>query len=292
MTRFVAFFAMLALSIGCTQGFECVDRRSEPMCQNYLDGARFIDSGPIDAGPVDAPTSDAHMGCGGPCTGTRSHCDVASDTCVECLAAADCTSASASMCNASHACVACTTNADCSHLTATSVCSVGTCVACTVTDETSCGANSCDPTTHTCTTTPRASVTTCRACVADSECMSAMDRCVPMQFMGANHGSYCLRQSSAGCMQPYTGPTPARPSTSGAAAAVYCGVNEAATTCEAVQSLIANTSCTMPSDCGAAGLNDGRCETVNFVPNHCTYSCTIAAQCPGSVSCGAGYCGS
>ncbi len=310
-----------ALVNTCAEGyvFDATGQHCVP-----LDGAVSPDAGGDagrdggqDAG-LDAPRIDAHVPCGGSCGGGTPHCLLANETCVACLldgdctggaatrceptthacvaclGASDCASATASRCDTtSHACAACAVNADCAHLAGTGVCEAGTCVVCSVTDETACGANSCDPATHACTTTPRGSVTTCRACRADSECASAMERCVPMQFMGASHGSYCLRQGAVGCMRPYTVPTPARVTASGAAAAAYCGVDEDATTCEAVQALTSDTACTAPGDCGASGLADGRCETVNLVANRCTYSCGLSSQCPSGANCGAGgYCGS
>ena len=328
VTRSILVGLGLAL-VGCSPGLiaTCADGYMFDMTNQHCipaDGGGPRDVGPVDApgadapidAPLDSPRIDAHVLCNGSCTGATphclastetcvacrddgdcsaatSHCEPTGHTCVACLGAADCPSPAASVCSASHACAPCTTNADCTHLTGTGVCDAGTCVACTPTDESACGANSCNPTTRACTTTPRMSVTTCHACVADSECASAMERCVPMQFMGASHGSYCLRQFSAGCMRPYTVPTTARASTSGAAAAMYCGVDETVTSCEAVQSLRDDVSCTVPADCGATGIDDGLCQTVNGVANKCTYACDAASRCPSSFTCGgAGYCGS
>jgi hypothetical protein len=95
-------------------------------------------------------------------------------------------------------------------------------------------------------------------------------------------------------MFPYGIPTPARISLSGAPAEVYCGLDEARTTCEALLELLAGSACTGDEDCGAAGLMDGRCETVNFVANRCTYSCIAASGCPEGFMCPARpdtYCG-
>jgi hypothetical protein len=228
------------------------------------------------------------------CTG-GSHCEATSQTCVACLDSTQCTTAAGARCDTSaHTCAACVDSTDCAHLTATPICgSGGTCVQCTASNETACGANSCNPTTSTCTTTPRTTIATCHACVADSECMTAMDRCVPMQFMGASHGSYCLHPVSAGCTRPFTVTSTARASTSGVAAEPYCGVEETVTTCEAVLALVADTACTTAADCGAGSLDDGRCVTVSGVMNRCTYSCGGAVQCPLGFMCGAmGYCGS
>ena len=139
-------------------------------------------------------------------------------------------------------------DADCTHLTGTTVCDdtgvAGVCGECNAGNETACSANSCDPATFECTTTPRTSVRRCGACVADSECMNADDRCVPMDFMGAAHGSYCLKQADTGCAAPFTTPTASVVSTSGAVAEIYCGIDQVGTTCEAVLDLQDDSPCT------------------------------------------------
>jgi hypothetical protein len=259
--------------VGCTAGTDCGG--TTPICDT---------------------ATHTCVGCAGPADCLASHrvCDTTSHTCVACLGDTDCGTTAAARCDvASHACVPCTASTNCAHETTTPVCGAGgACVQCTAADETACGANSCNPTTSTCTTTPRTTVATCHACVADSECMTAMDRCVPMQFMGASHGSYCLHPLSAGCARPFTVITSARASTSGAPAATYCGVDETVTTCEAVTALLTDTTCTVPADCGATGIDDGRCATVSGLAGRCTYSCAAAAQCPSGFTCGGGYCGS
>jgi hypothetical protein len=108
-------------------------------------------------------------------------------------------------------------------------------------------------------------------------------------------GGYCLKLVSTGCEAPYKIPTPSRASLSGAAAAKYCGINEAVTTCEAVLALTKSATCTLDDECGAAGLDDGRCETVGVDANHCTYSCSSDVTCPSDFPCGTTsgnkYCG-
>jgi len=62
-----------------------------------------------------------------------------------------------------------------------------------------------------------------------------------------------------------------------------------------VLDLLAAKPCTLADDCGVAGLDDARCETVNLAANRCTYDCDLSNQCPNSVSCGSSddnnYCG-
>lgn len=278
------------------------------MCVALDGGLDGGSDGGSDAGPC------------GVCSGATPLCDAATGACVACLEAsdcaapdracvegacvgcddaADCSEASASRCDgASNACAGCLSDADCTHLTGTPVCdeASATCAACTPdTEASACGPDSCDPATLTCTDTPRASVLSCGACRSDSECRNPNERCVPMRFGGMDReGGYCLRELDAGCMRPFGTPTEARESLSGAPAEVYCGLDEATTTCEALGALLDGTDCSADEDCGAAGLMDGRCETVNFVANRCTYSCIAASGCPEGFMCPARpdtYCG-
>lgn len=297
------------LVVGCPTTSTCVD--------GYLWSPGDGRCVPADGGIGDAPGLDApndvatDAGPCGVCSGTTPLCDEVSGNCVECLGTgdcggstpacvmgscvacddnADCTSPTASTCDTTaNTCGGCEADADCTHLSATPVCNEAsnTCVACTAdTEAARCGANSCNPATFACTSTPRTSVTTCGACVSDTECRNADERCVPMEFMGAARtGGYCLKQLDTGCAQPFTTPTPARASLSGAAAEVYCGLVETVTTCEAVLALINNDGCTTDDDCGAPGLADGRCELVNGVANKCTYGCTAASQCESGFMC-------
>jgi hypothetical protein len=292
-----ALCGLIATIVGC------------PGPPDLLDGGR--DGGIGDAPGLDAPNVATDAGPCGVCSGTTPLCDEVSGNCVECLGTgdcggstpacvmgscvacddnADCTSPTASTCDTTaNTCGGCEADADCTHLSATPVCNEAsnTCVACTAdTEAARCGANSCNPATFACTSTPRTSVTTCGACVSDTECRNADERCVPMEFMGAARtGGYCLKQLDTGCAQPFTTPTPARASLSGAAAEVYCGLVETVTTCEAVLALINNDGCTTDDDCGAPGLADGRCELVNGVANKCTYGCTAASQCESGFMC-------
>lgn len=303
--------ALAVLLAGCPTIIECED-------DEHYDGTRCV---PYDSGmPGDAP-GDAGAGdvpCGG-CTAPLV-CDTATGECEECLGDdasscgvggnacvdntcvacdgnEDCTEVEASLCTAGNECTGCGGDDDCTHLTATPVCdeASNTCVACTIdTEAARCGANSCDPARGMCTTTPRTSVGPCEACVADSECIVAGNRCVPMEFMGtARAGGYCLAPVAGGCTRPFGVPTPARASLSGATAEAYCGISEGVTTCEAVLDLVDDAECTNSDACGVAGLDDGRCETVNGFAGRCTYTCSLSNNCPTGAACPGtdSYCG-
>jgi len=245
----------------------------------------------------------------GNCGGATPLCDTAKNTCVECLSSADCTQATASTCIAGK-CEPCSSNADCSHMTGKGICKTsslsdgdagidasvqagagdGECVQCTVENETPCNGKSCNPTTNTCTTTPKNSVDVCHPCVADSECFDdsaasvhPSTRCVQMTFKGTAHGTvgYCLQRVSAGCGSPYSVSFPAT-SLSGAGSEPYCGINQNATTCEAVLDLINTKTCSADTDCG--GGQGGLCKAISVIApaNRCTIPCDSAAQCLAS----------
>jgi len=124
---------------------------------------------------------------------------------------------------------------------------------------------------------------------------TATARCVPMTFKGASHGNYCLQRyspvSSVGCGRPYLLLSDAITSVSGAAAETYCGVNEGATTCEAVLDLFGNTPCSTDNNCGQG--SGGLCKTVGGTPNRCTIPCSLGSECPSVLACSStsnGYC--
>ncbi len=256
-----------------------------------------------------APVCSAGGVCG-PCTGPADcaaypdalvcgDSGAADGTCVACAGDSDCTDADAGKCDTTtNTCVPCDDSDQCTEDGA-GICDMsgesGLCVECTIdTEETACGLFSCNPATNECTETERGDVTRCGACVADSECGLPDDRCVPMNFMGTPRATgYCLKQFDTGCVRPHSVPTDARASLSGAAAETYCGVLEASVTCEAVQDLIDDTACGSDDECGAEGLEDGRCETVNGTAERCTYDCTGASECTGATMCGAAgrFCG-
>lgn len=222
----------------------------------------------------------------GNCSGNTPLCDTIKNACVQCKANTDCTSATASLCS-NGTCSPCTQDADCSQISGKNACATGACVQCTPSNESACNGNSCNPKTNTCTSTPVNSVTKCHSCVADSECIggnagdggTVTARCVQLTFNGNPHGNYCLQRVASGCASPYTVPINIK-SSSGAASDDYCAINQAATTCEAVQDLIASKTCSGDVDCGSGA--GGLCKTVGVLSNRCTIPCDSAAQCLAS----------
>lgn len=237
------------------------------------------------------------------CGGTTPFCDSAAQNCVECLQNEDCTDAEAARCS-NGTCSACSTKSHCRHIEGANVCDDETCVECTVVDETACGANSCDPATARCTTTPRGSVGLCQRCVADSECSGGDravpdTRCVPLEFeRSALPGGYCLRRFSAAsaCPRPFSQMAQQVESLSGAAQEHYCGLDTQVTRCEAVLDLVnaarcpngEDSACGCPRDaagnCTGSGTG-GLCRTVDGVANSCTYACGTVSDCPSGKSC-------
>ena len=182
--------------------------------------------------------------------------------------------------------------------------SEGQCVQCTVEDETPCNGKSCNPATNTCTTTVKGSRKTCNSCLADSECgtnagvVDPNSRCVPMTFNGTAHGTggYCLQIATlVNCTQPYK--VTFRATSLTGVSGTYCGLNQTATTCEALLDLFNSKTCTLSSNCG--GGQGGLCEdfsTTSTPDLRCTIPCGSTAEClssgPGSSCSGStnGWC--
>src|SRR5512133_3059183 len=222
-------------------------------------------------------------------------CNKEKKQCVACLANTDCTNAAISRCDpTTNTCAPCATDNDCTQISGKSLCHSSAtgqpnqCVECTVSNEKACNGdkNSCNPKTSTCTTTPKGSVGKCGACLADSECIGAnvaapTTRCVPMKVQGVDRpGGYCLQRAAGGCASPFKVYVSA-PSLSDAGSEQYCGINQDATTCEAVSDLIASKACELDSNCG--NNQGGVCR--NFAlpaapPDlRCTIPCDSTAQC-------------
>jgi hypothetical protein len=174
-------------------------------------------------------------------------------------------------------------------------------VQCTVAKESVCSGNSCNPATSQCTTTPLGSLQFCQPCLADSECIGGNQadpdaRCVPMKFMGtARPGGFCLRRVAKTCKAPFAVPISVG-SLSGASSEAYCGIDQSSTRCEAVLDLVASKLCPdgLDTSCGCTRNNTGTCidsgqgglcKTVGAFANACTIPCTLANQCPGTLSC-------
>ncbi len=238
-------------------------------------GPDLTDDMSADVGPDLAP-------CGGECD--PAYC--IDEQCVDCISNDDCTDPTASLCEQNE-CIGCGVSADCAHLMDTTICDVqnGTCEECLDDSEETrmpCEGNSCDPSTNTCTDTAVGALDTCEPCVADSECMMN-HLCVPMDFEGAAHGSYCLKVLMD-CERPYSTPIQDRQSVGGVVSD-FCGIDEAATTCEAVRAF--GGECMEVTDCAAQGA---RCETVGGIANTCTYPCSDSLQCVSGREC-VSYCG-
>ena len=212
------------------------------------------------------------------------------NTCVECNESSDCRDPSRPVCN-DHACEPCTQDSECAMRDLICV-EAGTlkgqCVACTAdaTDELRCGEYSCNPATNSCTNHKRGSVRICEPCFADSEC-EANHACIPLYFGTDKEllGGYCMKLKSSGCTPPYGALPIRRASMHGAAEAEYCGIDEAVTSCAAIQRLEAASSCA-GDDASLCAARGARCESVNDEEALCTYACTSSDTCPSGFPCG------
>lgn len=199
--------------------------------------------------------------------------------CVGCEGNADCAAPEASVCSDAGTCESCSGAADCAHVEGRPICDGGTCVACTTDNDTACGGTACGP-DGTCTGVAKASVQACRPCGADAECFDG-HACVPMSFNGAPRTSaYCLPFNTGTCAAPLAIASATRSSVSGTIGS-FCTINEALTTCEAVEQY--GNPCTSHTDCGAPGLDDGRCDPIDFEGVGCTFNCDSSEECSASL---------
>lgn len=282
------------MCVGCQFNSDCSTSRCDVRRHVCVECVNEFDCRP--AHPVCDRVTGACVGCTDdaqcPQHSGIPFCDTIGGACVECVTDTTCTNPTVGHCGPDHTCQRCTADAQCVHLgDRYRACGEGECGRCSATDESACGATSCDPHYRECTLTPHASIATLGRCVSDSECMSATDRCVTVYLTGTALGGYCLTPASAGCTPPYAVRSPARASASGAAPDVYCSVTETRTTIEAVGDLVAGRACTTDSECGLPMLSDGLCRTVAGVADRCTYACASNAECPSGMSCGAAGCG-
>jgi hypothetical protein len=273
----------------CSDDWKC--DTDEGVCRECLEHADCHDpaAGQCRAGECVACEHENAQHCAG--VAERPMCDV-QRRCVECLSDGDCPEASAPQCNGG-SCGSCTGPAACTGRERATLCdrmagsTRGHCVECTAADETPCEGKVCDVVSRVCTDRDPATRGICQDCVSDTECVTG-HRCVPMFFKDERRDkAYCLKLPS--CDPPYASTPITRASLSGAPATQYCGIDESRTSCEAIAALIDDVRCPQGSDdeCGAPGAI---CRTVNEGTNRCTYLCSIASECPGTL-CRSGYCG-
>lgn len=200
--------------------------------------------------------------------------------CVTCRNTSDCGDSARPVC-VDGECLPCSTSADCHRFPETPVCDEGECVECVLGEEDLCAAYSCDPATRRCTDTLRSTRKFCEACKADSECIPN-HRCVPMTFVGAARpDGYCLPQADDDCLSVSV-VVSERDSLSGVFGEFYCVPREDLTTCEAIRDF--RSPCEQDSDCGAAGVADGLCRTVDG-DRQCTYRCATSMDCANATAC-------
>lgn len=239
---------LLLLGLLSAMGADCVDNRKVFVPAVDAGGDAIADTG------TDAATDV----CGG-CSGATPVCDTVSMTCVECLASTDCSGATPVCDTSDNTCVECTT----------------------ATEATDCAGNSCNPSTRECTTTAIGSLGTCEACISDTECSQGgvSRNCVMTQFMGSNHGTYCVENPSPNCTDPYDNPFMA--TSVGGVSATYC-LPPGSATCEVI--LDYKEDCSVDADCGAPLVADGLCRS-NGLADKCSYSCSADSDCAGVNSC-------
>jgi len=292
--RFLAYFLVFSIAAGCVL-------EDRPVTSDGgADGGPFC----VDCG-VDTPVCNEDTGLCVQCTPDEAN-ECGGDTpfcdrfeCVACVADSDCTDPTEAKCDDMlKECVECDDRAQCDNvegfLGTANACSEGECVDCTPeSEDASCPGDPvwfvCDPDTNTCTSTPAGSRAECETCVFDSECgdggvPSEDFRCVPMyypdestRFPDADTG-FCLKIfEPGGCQRPYAVPITDRQSLSDSTLRSYCGIDEALTTCPAVNALRADDEC--PGGDDAECPTGGLCRDLGL-PNRCTYLCGLPAQCP------------
>ncbi len=126
-------------------------------------------------------------------------CDTGSNTCVECIGNEDCIDPATSKCDGG-VCVGCGASEDCSHIDGKTVCDTDAseCVECIGTDYSTCGEDLgtpfvCDSQTRTCTTNKEHSAGLCVPCVSDANCALG-SLCVLETFGDADEpvGYFCF----------------------------------------------------------------------------------------------------
>ncbi len=237
-----------------------------------------------------AAEGDAATTVCGVCPGDKPLCDEKRTECVACLSDSDCSDTAAGHCFEGK-CGICGNNDHCEHFDdAHELCdrADGACVGCNVATEVAdCGEYTCDPNTRQCTNVERNTLNPCEPCVSDTQCANPsgnVRRCVPTDFMGQPHGTFCLADRAfmpnAKCLAPLGGAT-VRTSVGGVKAA-YCAPVFGITTCEAVSQV--GNQCAEDDDCGATDKDDGLCRDDNGTLR-CTYGCSLSTDCLTGRSC-------
>lgn len=241
--------------------------------------------------PVCKEATDTCVECLAPAdctTGAEDKCDTTTNTCVECLEIADCDAPTAARCDGG-ACIKCESNADCSHIAGKTVCDTkaGECVECTGKDYGSCGSDMgtllvCDTLNRTCTTHKEHAADLCKACVSDAHCKLG-EACVLEKYDGQDLGYFCFwKQGDTANGAPSDCFTEAHP---------YAGVDLQATSIDGTVADICSlrsSTCVARNQfsskdcksggvgnnglCGVAPPNDAKCDQVGAGAN---YRCTM-----------------
>lgn len=179
-------------------------------------------------------------------------------------------------------CVACEGPDDCMHIDGMNQCRDETCVQCTpATEDEDCGGNVCDRTTLECTNVGIGSAGGCASCVSDSNCKAGF-YCIPMEYMGNDHGNYCMPVSNnSTCSNVFSEPEDDRETIDGAEVDV-CLIRERLMTCEALS--VFDESC----DSGSADectVNGARAPGARCESGRCTYGCVSPRNCKMGAVC-------
>jgi len=272
----------------CTLDADCTLIAGRPACAPNVGCVECVDAGDCAGSPGAPVCKVSNVG--------QTVGDAAINTCVECTANTDCSTAGASRCE-NNQCVACSTNADCSHIdsipgtalgTALNVCDAGLCVECTGQQSAACGTSVCNSMTRACSNVPAGSAEFCEPCLSDAHCsLDGSSFCSRDLFGTVDLGFFCFPAARTNddepCRQtPYSEVT--RTTTSDGQETVLCLLNR--TTCAGMADAI-RTPCSVSADCGSPNLDDGQCVT-----GICSLPCSTEQDCfdPTVGSCLGGAC--
>ena len=220
-------------------------------------------------------------------------CDAPNLTCVQCLAATDCTSGhcvgkSCAECESdadcpdpgrakcsNNQCVPCDAQTQCAHIATTPACdtTVGKCVQCV--DDSTCDGTSCVHAKRTCSNVTKGTLDPCVSCEADTQCKATL-KCVPM-----SDGSFCLyvRADVVRCANSETSPirpfTRSQPGTSvDGYSGTFCAPSPGS--CQLYIDARNQKGCMAdPSAC-----NPGEACLPTGDNAYCTYGCESSTDCP------------